>query len=178
MNASLKLFCEKCFQDTSTASISQQANIATGTLFLYFESKEALVNELFLESKEEYASYVEDGVWNNLTFKTQLKHFFERGLEWKINNPEKVKFMQQFSSSTYITKLTRERAFNRLNLLNEIVKKAIANKEVDASSDELLSSMLSGYFHMAALYLIDNSKNKNFKKWREEAFEYIWRGVH
>ena len=49
LDACLSLFCESCFQETSTASISQKAGVATGTLFLYFENKEELVNELYLE---------------------------------------------------------------------------------------------------------------------------------
>jgi len=178
LNASLKLFCEKCFQDTSTASISQQANVATGTLFLYFENKETLVNELYLESKDEYASYVEEGVWENQSFKTQLKHIFDRITEWKMNNEDKVKFMGQFCSSSYITKLTREKAMTRLSFLNDVVKKAVANKEVSPESEELMSAMLSAYFHSASTFLVEKKGHKNFKKWKDEAFEYIWHGIH
>lgn len=178
LDASLRLFCEKCFQDTSTASISQEANVATGTLFLYFENKETLVNELYLECKDDYANYLEDGIEKNLTFKTKLRHIWEKGLEWRINNPDKLKFMMQFCSSPYITKLTKEKALVRVSLLHDIVKEGIANKEVSASDAELLSSMLAGYFHTSSAFLMENANNKNFKKWKDEAFDYIWRGIH
>jgi len=178
LDAALKLFCNKCFQDTSTASISQEANVATGTLFLYFENKEALVNELYLECKENFASYVEKDIASHTTFKNKLKHLWEKGLEWRINNPEKLKFMMQFCSSPYITKLTKEKALTRLNLINEVVKEAMSNKEIAASDEELLSAMISGYFHTAALFLMENANHKNFNKWKEESFNYIWRGVH
>ncbi|MDB5227803.1 MAG: Transcriptional regulator, TetR family [Bacteroidota bacterium] len=178
LDASLKLFCNKCFQDTSTASISQQANVATGTLFLYFESKEALVNELYLECKEDYASYLEKDISELRSFKTKLKHIWEKGLEWRINNPDKLKFMMQFCSSPYITKHTKEKALTRLQLLNQVVKDGMISKEISASDAELLSAMLAGYFHTAALFLMENSSHKNFNKWKEEAFDYIWRGIH
>ncbi len=178
LDASLRLFCDKCFQDTSTASISHEAKVATGTLFLYFESKEELVNELYLECKGEFATYVETGLWDNLTFKTRLKHIWERGTDWCLQNPEKMQFMTQFSSSPYITKLTREKAAHHLRLMNEVLDKAIASKEVATSSVELLSSMLGGYFHNARLFLLDNNQNKNLKKWKEEIFDWIWKGIH
>jgi AcrR family transcriptional regulator len=178
MDASLKLFCNKCFQDTSTASISQEANVATGTLFLYFENKEALVNELYLDCKEDYASYLEKDFANQHTFKSKLKHIWEKGLEWRINNPQKLKFMMQFCSSPYITKLTQEKALTRLRLLSEAVKEGMKNKEITSSDADLMSAMLSGYFHTSALFLMENVKHKNFNKWKEEAFNYIWRGVH
>src|SRR4051812_25820277 len=88
MDAALRLFCTKCFQDTSTASISTEANVATGTLFLYFENKEALVNELYLDCKEDYAAFIENGAMEHATFKTRLKHIWEKGLDWRIANPE------------------------------------------------------------------------------------------
>ena len=178
MDASLKLFCEKCFQDTSTASISNEAKVATGTLFLYFDSKEELVNELYLDCKSDFAQYVEQGVWSHPTFKAQLKHIWERGTEWCLQNPEKMQFMTQFSSSPYITKLTREKAVSYLKLMNEVIEKAIANKEVKASSVELLSRMLGGYFHNARLFLLDNTQSRNLKKWQEEIFDWIWKGIH
>ncbi|MFN8283442.1 MAG: TetR/AcrR family transcriptional regulator [Chitinophagales bacterium] len=178
LDASLKLFCEKCFQDTSTASISQEANVATGTLFLYFENKEALVNELYLECKNEYAAYLENGVEQHLTFKTKLKHIWEKGLEWRINNPDKLKFMMQFCTSPYITKMTKDKALLRVNLLNEVVKEGIASKEISNADEELLTAMLAGYLHISSSFLMENADDKRFKKWKDEAFDYIWRGIH
>jgi AcrR family transcriptional regulator len=178
MDACLRLFCDKCFQDTSTASISQEAGVATGTLFLYFENKEELVNELYLECKEDYALYIEEGVWDHTTFKSQIRHIWDRGLEWRINNRGKLKFMMQFSSSPSITTMTQEKAMNRVRLINDVVKRAIDNKEVAASSTELLSAMISGYFHTAALFLIEHPHSKNFKKWSDESFNFFWKGIN
>jgi AcrR family transcriptional regulator len=178
MEASLKLFCEKCVQDTSTASISQEANVGTGTLFCYFDSKEDLVNALYLESKEELAAYMEGGVWEHTTFKTQLKHILDRMVEWYLDNPRKIKFMAQFRSSPLITKITHEKASTRFTIIADVVKKAIASGEASTTSAELLSSLISGYFHSAGMYLLDNAHNKNIKKWQEETFGLLWKGIH
>lgn len=66
----------------------------------------------------------------------------------------------------------------RVSLLQDVVKEGITNKEVYASDAELLSAMLAGYFHTSVAFLMENADNKNFKKWKEEAFDYIWRGIH
>ncbi|MDB5283782.1 MAG: Transcriptional regulator, TetR family [Bacteroidota bacterium] len=178
MEASLKLFGEKCVQDTSTASISQEANVGTGTLFCYFDSKEDLVNALYLESKEELAVYIEAGVWEQTTFKTQLKHIWDRTIEWYIENPRKIKFMWQFRSSPLITKITHEKAVMRFTVMADVVKKAIASGEATTASAELLTSLISGYFHSAGMYLLDNAHNKNIKAWQEETFTLLWKGIH
>ena len=177
MDAALKLFCEKCFQDTSTASISQEAKVATGTLFLYFESKEELINHLYLESKEEYAAYVEEGVCDRKTFKQRLKHIWERSIQWHLDNPNKVQFMVQFWSSPLITKMTREKAMNRLTLVTEVVKQAVTNKEVSTTSVEWLSAVVSGHISTSARFIIDNPQPKNLQKWLDEGFEFLWKGI-
>lgn len=178
LDACLDLFCSKCYQDTSTASISQKAGVATGTLFLYFENKEEMVNELYLACKDEYISYIEEGVWEHTTFKAQVKHIWNRNLEWKLNNTQKLKFMTQFSSSTAITNVTKEKAMNRVTLINDVVKKAVENNEVTTSSTELLAAMIWGYFHSAANFLLDKHDSKNLQKWSDESFNFFWKGIN
>lgn len=178
MEASLKLFCEKCFQDTSTASISQAASVGTGTLFCYFDSKEDLVNALYLESKEELAAFVEDGVWDHSTFKAQLMHVFDRRIQWYTANPEKIKFMMQYHSSKLITEATRERVVMKLQVLNEIVTRAVNNGEVTTASIDFLAALISGYFHNAGTYIAENASKEDLKKWQEEAFNMLWKGLN
>jgi len=178
LTACLKLFNETCFQDTSTARISQEAGIATGTLFLYFENKEELVNDLYLECKNEYALYIEQGFDQHQTFKAQLKHIWDRGLEWRVNNADKMTFMMQFSTSPYITKMTKEKALGRLTLINDAVAAAIQRNEVTASSVELLAGMISGYFHTAGLFLLEHRNDKDFRKWADESFNFFWKGIN
>ena len=53
MEAALKLFTERGFHGTTTAQISKEAGVATGTLFNYFPTKEDLINSLYIEVKGE-----------------------------------------------------------------------------------------------------------------------------
>lgn len=43
------IFCEKGFKDTSISAITQAANMAVGTFYLYYTSKEQLFMEIFKE---------------------------------------------------------------------------------------------------------------------------------
>jgi hypothetical protein len=49
---------------------------------------------------------------------------------------------------------------------------------VNTSSVELLSAMITGYFHTAAMFLLEHHNPKNFKKWSDEAFDFLWRGIN
>ena len=67
LKAAREVFAENSYQGTSIKAIAQKAKIATGTFYLYFTNKDALINvivdemfqELLLCIKEERANYTD-----------------------------------------------------------------------------------------------------------------------
>ena len=53
LEAAHRLFCAQGFEPTTTRDISREAEIATGTLFNYFASKEAIAARLVAEALEQ-----------------------------------------------------------------------------------------------------------------------------
>ena len=53
LEAAIELFAKDGFWQTTTASIAQEAGVATGTLFTYFPTKNYLIDELYLTIKHE-----------------------------------------------------------------------------------------------------------------------------
>jgi AcrR family transcriptional regulator len=53
--AALVLFAEQGFHGTSVPEVAARAKVGTGTIYRYFENKEALVNALFQKWKSELA---------------------------------------------------------------------------------------------------------------------------
>ena len=51
MAAALELFVERGFYGTAVPEIAERAGVGAGTIYRYFESKEALVNALYREQK-------------------------------------------------------------------------------------------------------------------------------
>jgi AcrR family transcriptional regulator len=58
LDAALALFVEKGFEATSVPEVARRARLAAGTIYLYFESKEVLVNALLARSKGDLAARV------------------------------------------------------------------------------------------------------------------------
>ncbi len=52
LEVALKLFVENGVKDTSTAAIAREAGTAAGTLFLYFPTKQDLVDEIAIQIGE------------------------------------------------------------------------------------------------------------------------------
>ncbi|HWK07346.1 MAG TPA: TetR/AcrR family transcriptional regulator [Puia sp.] len=177
MDAALKLFSEKGFKETSTANISQAAGVATGTLFLYFKNKEELINKLYLESKDEFAVYIRLGLSDQKKLRDELFHIWNRWMEWTIAHPMKATFMLHFSSSPYISKMTREASMTNLGFINAIVKKACADRQLSSASPVLMTGVITGQLVAMGKFLLRNPDKKKQKTWSDEGFEIMWKGI-
>jgi TetR/AcrR family transcriptional regulator, repressor of fatR-cypB operon len=52
LDAALKTFADRGFHGTAVPEVAQAAKVGTGTLYRYFENKEALVNEVYRDAKK------------------------------------------------------------------------------------------------------------------------------
>src|SRR5262245_28981195 len=60
MAAALELFIKRGFYGTAVPEIAERAGVGAGTIYRYFESKEALVNAIYRQQKLEFAKLVLD----------------------------------------------------------------------------------------------------------------------
>lgn len=107
-----------------TAKIARRADIAAGTLFNYFASKEQLLNELYYELKIEVYTRVNANFPEGAGLERRAWHVWSSSLEWAIEFPEKRKVSVQLNVSDVITPETRART-------------AVERGAVDATLSEL-----------------------------------------
>ena len=103
LEAALTLFTATGFHGTSTAAIARQANVATGTLFHHFASKEELISALYIEVKKEFAQALtenNDSVPQSLLLAT----IWTNGIHWLVLHPAKMAFILLCSHSLYFHK--------------------------------------------------------------------------
>ena len=91
-----------------TALIAKEAGISTGSLFTYFDTKGALLNQLYLDLKSEMASAALEGLPTEKDARSQLAHLWSGWLRWATANPEKRRTLAQLSVSDEINQQSRE----------------------------------------------------------------------
>lgn len=103
LEATLELLVERDLQSTSMALIAGRAGVGMGTIYNYFESKEALIRELFrkltlslLEAM--FAAYPEEA-----SIKERFFHIWRVKCEYFIERPKEFIFTERFANSPYIT---------------------------------------------------------------------------
>jgi AcrR family transcriptional regulator len=177
MKAALKLFCEHGFQNTSTANISKEAKVATGTLFLYFPSKEGLINTLYLESKKELSAYLQEGLAKQKLTKNRIRHVWMRANDWAVKNPYAFKFIHMFSASPYISNLTKKEASSSADFAEKFVKAGIKEGTLSRMSVPLFLSIFDGLWTSTVNHSATLKNKKDRQRIVEQSFEVFWKGV-
>jgi AcrR family transcriptional regulator len=110
--AALRLVARLGLHNTPMSAVAREAGVAAGTLYLYFPSKEAMINALYLELLEDRDRSMRpdsaapasatpsagEGLWS-----------FWNGLaRWHLDRPEASNFAEQCKASGILTEETRE----------------------------------------------------------------------
>ena len=61
VRAGLELIVEHGFQGATMSMIAARAGVAAGTSYLYFESKDVLIKELYREIEEKIRAFLQEG---------------------------------------------------------------------------------------------------------------------
>ncbi len=175
--AALKLFCEKGFQYTSTASIAQEAGVATGTLFLYFSTKEELINTLYKEAKYELTHYLQEAIPGDADTKNKLGHIWTKAHEWALANYTAFRFIHMFASSPFITRITRDEVASTADFAEHFIKQAIQEGVLMPIDTPLFFLLFDGIWTATVNYLSSSADNTNHTLVIEQTFEVFWKGV-
>ena len=176
LEAALKLFSERGFQGTSTAEIAKTAGVATGTLFHYFNTKEELINCLYLHIKKNMINEVTGDYDENRTFKDNLKDLWLKFTHYGLNESEKFKFILTFHCSPYITSLTKEQLDTQTESVLKVYMKGIENQKIKEIPFEMAMEYFWGNVVSTVSYFENYHKNLNNKN-LNLAFELFWDGI-
>jgi len=106
LNHALELFVTKGIDQASTAEIAKGAGVATGTLFHHFPNKSSLVDALYRDLKTELASGMSGVISDDLL--GQAKSYWDRALNWFLNHPAKLIFLQMYYLNPRISEERKE----------------------------------------------------------------------
>jgi AcrR family transcriptional regulator len=177
IKAAFKLFTERGFHGTPTSMISQEAGIATGTLFRYFPTKEDLINSAYSVAKGHLAGAIKTGFNREDTLESQLRHIWGNLIRWGISNPEEFLFIEQFASSPYITKLTEEEVMSNFEFLSDIYENGVMEGVIDNDTGELLAEMIFDSNTAVIKKILRDGLQDDTEGLIDRSFTLLWRGM-
>jgi AcrR family transcriptional regulator len=92
----------------SMESVAKAAGVAIGTVYIYFQNKEALLNALYRETKLAFSRAVFEGPGIEEPVRPAFHRMCIAYMRWVQKNRGAVVFMHQFRNSPFLFEQTRE----------------------------------------------------------------------
>ncbi|MBI1222850.1 MAG: TetR family transcriptional regulator [Bacteroidetes bacterium] len=175
--AALHLVVKTGFTSLKMAEVAREAGIATGTLYIYYPSKEDLVNMLYRNIKSEMVELFDAIVIDENNYKLTFREIWMRYFRFCMENPDKMLFVEQFHYSGIIE--------------DEIIKST--NKAMAKIEDFLAYGQQSGWIVKGGLHLQKAFLHGAIHEWVksfvakrvkpgeetvENCFNMTWNGLH
>ena len=136
--AVIKLILEQGFHGASISKIAKEAGVSPATVYIYYENKEVMLQDIYREYSEDIFEYLLSKLNNGMNGR-QLIEILARGYYTYIQeNGEIFHFVDQFSSCPALaSQCTERKGIKSLDLLFEDMKERQVIK--DYRNDNLIA---------------------------------------
>jgi AcrR family transcriptional regulator len=125
MDAAEELFVEKGFEGTAVSDIVGELDVAQGTFYYYFDSKDDIlcmvIRRLIDKSIELVRDIIEDG---DMDPATKVLRFYEVGIRQRVEHPILDQLRLERNAKLYF-RLLRDRFSRMVPLLQELVEQGV-----------------------------------------------------
>jgi AcrR family transcriptional regulator len=175
LQAALELFTEFGFHHTPTSKIAKRAGVATGTLFYFFTTKDALIKALYLDIKNRLNEYVSDIIKDEKTLIGIMRGHYSATLYWALANEKEFHFIEQFDTSPYIKQIASEEIEKHIKPITDILQKGITDNILKPLDEEIVLSIFSGQTIAINQYLLSRQLPEPVQDVIiNETFELLW----
>lgn len=156
--------------------IAKEANLATGTIYIYFKSKEDLITKLYLSLKEDFAKEVFADISYANPFKMVFKQVWSKLLVYKTNNHSREVFFKQFYRSTYINEDIKAFSFKKISPLVKLIEKGKQEFIFKDIHSNLIITYIMGFIEeiVNLNYVLNKDLSENEL---DQAFTMCWDGL-
>jgi len=177
LQAALKLFAANGVQNTATAAIAREAGTAAGTLFLYFPTKQDLINQLVLDIGKAQSEAVKSAITPELTARETFATIWQETVHWFLENMQAYRYIQQVRDSTLIPEEIAQESGKYLDYYFTAIQKGLAEPAIKPYPLELIGEMLYGAI-VAVMNLIKSQPDSAYHEaYIRSGFEIFWNGI-
>ncbi|THD69613.1 TetR/AcrR family transcriptional regulator [Robertkochia marina] len=176
IKATIELVNNSGFHATPMSKIAKMANVSPATIYLYFENKQDLVNQTYLEVKTKYTDFVFKTYDESTSVKTGFELIWKRIAEFNINECEYSFFLNQCNNTPIIDEPSRKEGIRHLQPLLDLWERGKKEGVIKPISDYILYA----YSINPLSYLMIAQKQYEFqlnKTHVEEAFLSAWDSI-
>lgn len=176
VQATIELVNNNGFHATPMSKIAKMANVSPATIYLYFESKQDLVNQTYIEVKAKYTTYAFATYKPTMSVEMGFKLIWYRIADFKLKECENAMFLAQCDNTPMIDETSRNEGIKHLQPLLDLWSRGKKEGVIKPISDYLLyaySINPLSFLMMAqkrGVFILDKTHIK-------EAYESAWSSI-
>jgi AcrR family transcriptional regulator len=159
----------------STATIAKEAGVSAGTLFVYFETKPVLVNELYVTLKSEMGRIATAGFEPDQSPRTRVRLMWDNWIFWATTNPEKPRALAHLGVSDDVTAESHQAVGKAYAGIAELLRTIAAGGSMKSAPLGFVTALLSAIADATIDDLIQNPDPTGARS--TLAFDALWRAL-
>ena len=176
MEAMMRLVKEFGLQGTPMSKLAKEAGVAAGTIYYYFNSKEELINSMYLDAKSQFGEAVKQINWSNKSYSSVMTQIGNTLFHFFCNNPDLFYFIEQCNRTPYVSQETMEEGKKYYKPFTEFLQRGI-NEEVFCDMDvNLLTSLMYGSLVTAVNLYLSGDPSISLET-LPVVLNYVWKGI-
>jgi AcrR family transcriptional regulator len=176
LDAALGLFVERGFFGTAVPEIAERAGVGAGTIYRYFESKEALVNVIYREQKTRFGAVALDAFPAGVTTREAFRTLWMRMATFATEEQRAFVFMELHHHASYLDAESRALEQRMFQLFGNIIVAAQARGELKAAPPELMMGLVLGAFVGVIRKCVEDERSLTDVEWKL-AEQMVWEAI-
>ena len=174
--AALDLFETRGFDGVAVPEIAAKAGVAVGTVYRYFETKEALVNALYRLLKQSYNATVLAPVEPGLPTREIFSAYWQRMTAFARRNPHAIRFMDLHHHGAYLDDESRALSRTYAKAAERFVRDARARGDIRDLDPVMVVALMWGAAAGLAKFSASGSLTFDART-ANEMEEALWRAI-
>ena len=138
IKATIQLVNSNGFHAIPVSKLAKLAGVSPGTIYLYFENKQDLVNKVYLEVKERFAIFSFANYTSEISVKDGFKEMWYRIADFKLKEIQEAIFLAQCDNTPIIDEAIRHEGVVHLAPLLDLWQRGKEEGSIKPFSDYLL----------------------------------------
>jgi len=159
-----EMVVQEGFDGLSMQKLAKAANVSPATIYIYYKSREDLLNRIFNDSQKAFARKAMSNFDPNMKLEEGLWIQWKNRMEFVMEFPNYFRFFEQFRNSPLINHKDIDMSEFRENM-KSFVKNAIRRGELSKMEPEVFWSLAYGSLYSLIKFHLQEKKmmNENFK---------------
>lgn len=176
VKATINLVNNNGFHAAPMSKIAKTAGISPGTIYLYFENKQDLINQVYIEVKAAFSNFAFKDYKGDFSVETGFENIWKNIAEFKLKEIEEALFLSQCDNTPMIDEPSRKEGLKHLQPLLDLWERG--------QSEELIKAVSPYMLYAFSIYPIAFLMNMQQRELYEltpldinKAYEMAWNSI-